>query len=43
MKVNKKITTLSLVAEGTQAAGFNNVYEALNTAFGTPSTYNPWE
>lgn len=32
-----------VVAEGTQAAGFNNAYEALNAAFGAPSaTNNPW-
>lgn len=32
-----------VVAEGTQAAGFNNAYEALNAAFGVPSTTNnPW-
>ncbi len=30
-------------AEGVQAAGFSDAYEALNTAFGTPSsTANPW-
>lgn len=32
-----------VVAEGTQAAGFSNAYEALNAAFGVPSaTNNPW-
>ncbi|MDU5106875.1 TasA family protein [Clostridium sp.] len=34
---------IKVVAEGTQAAGFDDAYEALNTAFGTPGTYNPWE
>ena len=34
---------IKVVAEGAQAAGFDNAYEALNTAFGTPGTYNPWE
>lgn len=28
-----------VVAEGAQAAGFNNAYEALNTAFGVPGSY----
>lgn len=28
-----------VVAEGTQAAGFNNAYDALNTAFGVPGAY----
>ena len=32
---------IKVVAEGTQAAGFNDAYEALNTAFGVPGTYNP--
>lgn len=31
-----------VIAEGTQAAGFSNAYDALNAAFGTPGTYNPW-
>lgn len=32
-----------VVAEGTQAANFDNAYEALNAAFGVPSdTNNPW-
>lgn len=32
-----------VVAEGTQAAGFADAYEALNAAFGVPSsTNNPW-
>lgn len=29
-----------VAAEGAQAEGFNNAYEALNTAFGTPGTYD---
>ncbi len=33
---------IKVVAEGTQSAGFENAYEALNTAFGTPGNYNPW-
>lgn len=28
-----------VAAEGTQAAGFENAYDALNTAFGTPGSY----
>ena len=31
---------IKVVAEGTQAAGFDNAYEALNTAFGTPGSYD---
>lgn len=32
-----------VVAEGTQAAGFDNAYKALNEAFGVPSAANnPW-
>ena len=31
-----------VVAEGCQAAGFNDAYTALNTSFGTPGTYSPW-
>ena len=29
-------------AEGTQTETFENAYDALNTAFGVPGTYNPW-
>lgn len=32
---------IKVVAEGTQAAGFDNAYEALNAAFGAPGTYKP--
>ena len=31
-----------VIAEGAQAAGFDDAYTALNTAFGVPGTYNPW-
>lgn len=31
-----------VVAEGGQTAGFDNAYDALNTQFGTPGSYNPW-
>lgn len=34
---------IKVVAEGVQAAGFGDAYSALNAAFGTPGTYNPWE
>ena len=34
---------IKVVAEGTQEAGFKDAYEALNTSFGIPGTYNPWE
>ena len=33
---------IKVIAEGTQAAGFTDAYAALNTAFGVPGTYNPW-
>lgn len=29
-------------AEATQTATFTDAYDALNTAFGVPGTYNPW-
>ena len=31
-----------VVAEGAQKEGFDNAYDALNTAFGVPGTYNPF-
>ena len=31
--------SIKVVAEGVQAASFDNAYEALNTAFGAPGTY----
>ena len=34
---------IKVVAEGTQVAGFSDAYTALNTAFGTPGSYNPWK
>ena len=34
--------TVKVWAEGTQTATFENAYDALNTAFGVPGTYNPW-
>lgn len=30
-----------VLAEGVQAAGFNDAYQALNTAFGVPGNYSP--
>ena len=33
---------IHIVAEGTQIDTFANAYEALNTAFGVPGTYNPF-
>ena len=33
---------IKVVAEGAQAAGFNDAYEALNEAFGKPGSYNPF-
>jgi len=32
-----------VVAEGGQQAGFEDAYTALNTQFGEPGTYNPWD
>ena len=31
-----------VVAEGAQAAGFGDAYQALNTAFGNPGSYDPF-
>ena len=31
-----------VVAEGGQVDGFTDPYEALNTQFGVPGTYNPF-
>lgn len=42
----KELGTIKVlvVAEGGQVAGFEGKpYEALNTQFGVPGTYNPWE
>ena len=33
---------IKIIAEGAQTATFENAYDALNTAFGVPGTYNPW-
>ena len=32
---------IKVVAEGAQSAGFDNAYDALNTAFGVPGAYTP--
>ena len=32
-----------VIAEGGQVAGFDNAYDALNTQFGVPGSYNPWD
>ncbi len=32
---------IKVIAEGAQAAGFDNAYAALNAAFGVPGTYTP--
>ena len=43
--INEYVETLGkdwhilVVAEGTQAAGFDNAYDALNTSFGVPGSY----
>ena len=33
---------IKVVAEGTQTAGFDNAYDALNASFGVPGKYNPF-
>lgn len=33
---------IKVIAEGTQVDTFENAYDALNTAFGVPGSYNPW-
>lgn len=33
---------IHIVAEATQTDTFTDAYQALNTAFGVPGTYNPW-
>ena len=42
-KFNKALNNniqIKVIAEGAQAAGFDNAYAALNAAFGVPGTYN---
>ena len=42
-KINKALNNniqIKVIAEGAQAAGFDNAYAALNAAFGAPGTYN---
>ena len=42
-KINKALNNniqIKVIAEGAQAAGFDNAYAALNAAFGVPGTYN---
>ena len=38
--IKYNVYVVKVIAEGAQAAGFANAYAALNTAFGTPGTYN---
>lgn len=43
-KINAALGTnweIKVIAEGAQAAGFSDAYDALNTAFGVPGTYTP--
>ena len=35
-------TAIKVIAEGTQIDSFDDAYDALNTAFGIPGSYNPW-
>ncbi len=39
----KSTLEIKVWAEATQVETFANAYEALNTAFGVPGTYNPWD
>lgn len=42
-KINKALKndiSIKVVAEGVQAEGFDNAYDALNAGFGVPGTYN---
>ena len=42
--INEQLGTdwqIKVIAEGTQSAGFDNAYAALNAAFGVPGTYTP--
>ena len=43
-KILEELTEIKIlvVAEGGQVDGFTDPYEALNTQFGVPGTYNPW-
>lgn len=34
--------TIYVFAEGCQTEGFTNAFDALNTSFGAPGSYNPW-
>ena len=43
-KINATLGTnweIKVIAEGCQAAGFDDAYAALNAAFGVPGTYVP--
>ena len=40
---NELTTTIKVIAEGSQIDSFDDAYEALNTTFGVPGSYNPWE
>ena len=44
-KINQELGNdikIKVVAEGCQSAGFATAYDALNAAFGTPGSYNPF-
>lgn len=40
--VSKYTLDIKIIAEAAQTATFENAYDALNTSFGVPGTYNPW-
>ena len=45
-KINKALNNniqIKVIAEGAQAAGFDNAYAALNAGFGVPGTYNAFK
>ena len=35
--------TIKVIAEAAQTKTFTDAYDALNTAFGVPGSYNPWD
>ena len=42
-EAGKNTLEIKVWAEATQVETFENAYDALNTAFGVPGTYNPWD
>ena len=42
-ETGKSTLEIKVWAEATQVETFENAYDALNTAFGVPGTYSPWD